>query len=220
LAGGAAVGADFSKVTVKAVALERASGNPPSYYGTDTLGSPYRVRLGNTALAISPKLPEYNGELLGTVFDNIRGRLTATERWLHPRAKEMALPSRDQTINAKATLYILRDLNQQSTTTTALSGRIHLDVRNASTNPGNPAVNRTAAYELLVGTSPDGTRSCQVLGAVGSYTNTTGGPTNAPAFTFGVEHNGTNIVLTATPIAPTSGAFSYSAVSTGNLILG
>lgn len=201
-------------VVVLPMSLERASGNPPTYYGTEQLGTPRRVFLSGTLTNLSPGTPAYNGDLQGTIFDEIRSRVTATERWLHPRAKEVALPSRDQTINQKTTLFILRDLNQQSTATTIVAGRILLDIRSVSAVP-SPA--KAAVYDILVGTSPDGTKTCQVMGAAGS---SIAAVANTPAFTFTVEHDGSNLVLRATPVGTTAGAFAYSAVSTGNLILG
>ncbi len=202
---------NVGNVVIKPLALERASGNPPSYYGGGTLATPTRVSLAGTLTAIPPRLPEYSGEMLGTMFDDFRGRTTATERWIHPRAKEIALPNRDATITGATTLYIIRDLNQQSTATTAVSGRISLDMRNAGT------LAKTASYELQITQSPDGTRTCEVMGKGG---RTAGAAANDPSFTFTVEHNGTNIVLRATPVGSTSGAFSYSAYASGNMILG
>jgi len=201
----------ISHVKIKPISVERSSSAPQQYYGATALATPYRVWIESTITALTPQLPPYDGDNGTLTPDSFRGRVVTTDRWIHQRSKETALISRDQTVTGTAAVFSVTDLNAQSAVSTALDGEIKVDVRNAGT------LAKTAVYKLLICNSPDGTRSCVVLGSGGK---TAGAAANDPSFTWDLFHTGSVFQLRATPVGSTSGAFSFTAKAEGNMLLG
>jgi hypothetical protein len=201
----------ISHVKIRPISIERSSGAPQQYYGAPALPTPYRVWIESTITALTPQLPPYDGDNGTLLPDNFRGRLLATDRWIHQRSKETALMSRDQTVTGTAAIFSVTDLNAQSSASTAIDGEIKVDARNAGT------LAKTAVYKLLICNSPDGTKSCVVLGSGG---RTSGAAANDPSFTWDLFHTGSVFQLRATPVGSTSGAFSFTAKAEGNMLLG